>query len=155
VGRQNSRTFWRSRVAAICPADSFVTAKGFIADSREHLMWQWLEPHDLYWRRVSSKMHSHLHTKDNQGEYFVPPSGIIYRCPLLFVMRSFVVGMQRPCGIIRFVFQALKGLVGNYSPNLLTLVSSCRLRRNHERPRRMPCARFPLQSLRRLQRHKT
>ncbi|RMZ82449.1 hypothetical protein DV737_g2052, partial [Chaetothyriales sp. CBS 132003] len=30
-------------------------------------MWAWLEPHDLYWRRVSEKMHSHLHTKDNVG----------------------------------------------------------------------------------------
>jgi len=30
-------------------------------------MWEWLEPHDLYWRRVSQKMHSHLHTKDNKG----------------------------------------------------------------------------------------
>ncbi|KIV86801.1 hypothetical protein PV11_02389 [Exophiala sideris] len=30
-------------------------------------MWAWLEPHDRYWRRISSKMHSHLHTKDNVG----------------------------------------------------------------------------------------
>ncbi|KIW64395.1 hypothetical protein PV04_09330 [Phialophora macrospora] len=30
-------------------------------------MWAWLEPHDQYWRRVSTKMHSHLHTKDNVG----------------------------------------------------------------------------------------
>jgi hypothetical protein len=31
-------------------------------------MWAWLEPHDQYWRRVSAKMHSHLHTKDNKGK---------------------------------------------------------------------------------------
>lgn len=32
-------------------------------------MWSWLEPHDLYWRRVSTRMHSHLHTKDNIGGF--------------------------------------------------------------------------------------
>lgn len=37
----------------------------------ERLMWAWLEPHDLYWRRVSTKMHSHLHTKDNTGTFFL------------------------------------------------------------------------------------
>ena len=112
VGRQNSRTFWRSRVAAICPADSFVTAKGFIADSREHLMWQWLEPHDLYWRRVSSKMHSHLHTKDNQGECFVP-------LPVVRCFPRCVPSSPSECkdlvALSILYSRQLEDLVGNYS----------------------------------------
>jgi hypothetical protein len=120
-------------------------------------MWQWLEPHDLYWRRVSSKMHSHLHTKDNQGECFVPPSGVFHRFPITFCDTLSL--RRRNAKTLRHysfcILDSSKIWSEITALNVLTLIPSCRLRRNNERPRRMPCSRFPLQSLRRLQRHKT
>lgn len=61
--------FLAVRGARACPADDSSETWSFYDVTIDvHSMWQWLEPHDLYWRRVSSKMHSHLHTKDNIGK---------------------------------------------------------------------------------------
>ena len=79
-------------------------------------MWQWLEPHDLYWRRVSSKMHSHLHTKDNQGECFVPPSGVVHRSPIAFRdALSSPSECKDPAALFILYSRQLEDLVGNYS----------------------------------------
>lgn len=152
MGRQNSRTFWRSRVAAICPAESFLTAK--------------VSSPAVESTRCGSGWSLTIFTGDEcllrcilictQKTTRVSAS---FRCPLSVAFRdAFPLRRRNVKTLWHYPFCILDNSKISSeitAPNLLTLVPSCRLRRNYERPRRMPCARFPLQSLRRLQRHKT